>query len=102
MEKNLIPNVEAEEQTKEPVNGFNAYMEIYGEEELIAKVFGFFVGNPYELSDKSIAEIKTFLLIKSGLPRSEITHTVFEIIPDKHNSYIIDYFCDSDDEEENE
>ena len=99
---NLTPNVETEEQTKETVNGFNAYMEIYGDNELITKVCGLFDGNPEKLTDKDIYDIKTFLLIQSGIPRSDIGHTVFEILADDDNSHIIDYYGEDDDEEGDE
>lgn len=98
--KENLNNVENVEETKEAVKGFNAYMEIYGEDELIAKVCGMFDGDAKKLSDRDIFEIKTFLLIKSGIPRSEIYHTVFEILSDEDNRYLIDYYFEEEDDEE--
>lgn len=96
---NTPGTAEPEAEAQETAKGFNAYMEIYDEGELIVKVCGIFDGDARLLSDKDVYEIKTFLFIKSGISRSEISHSVFEILSDDDNRRIINYYGEDDDEE---
>lgn len=100
MEKNNLPqNLETVEQPNETEKGFNAYMKIYDDYKLITEVCGLFSGDVNYLTDKDIYEIKTFLLVQSGILRSAIGHTVFEILSDEDDRYLFDYYGEDDDEE---
>lgn len=92
------PKVEntAKEETKENVKEFNAYLEIYNDEELITKVFGNFCGDAEKLTEDDLYEIKVFLLIRSGIPRSDISHTVFSILDFDDNEHCIDFLNDEE------
>ena len=74
--------VGAESTEEQEVKGFTAYLEIYGNFKMIAKVFREFEGDAEKLEKDELDDIVIFLENLSGIPETAISHSILKIVPD--------------------
>lgn len=79
-DKKTVETATTEEQQEK---GFTAYLEIYGNFKMIAKVFREFEGDPDELEEEELEDISIYLCNLSGIPETAISHTMLKIVPDE-------------------
>lgn len=78
-DKKTVGTATAEEQEEK---GFTAYLEIYGDFKMLAKVFREFKGDPDKLEETVLDDICTYLKNISGIPDTAISHSILKIVPD--------------------
>lgn len=78
-DKKTVGSATAEEQEEK---GFTAYLEIYGDFKMLAKVFKEFKGDADELEENDLNDISTYLINLSGISETAISHSILKIVPD--------------------
>lgn len=74
--------VGAESTEEQEEKGFTAYLEIYGDFKMLAKVFREFEGDADKLEDDELDDIVIYLVNLSGIPETAISHSILKIVPD--------------------
>ena len=81
-DKKTVETTTTEEQQEK---GFTAYLEIYGDFKMLAKVFKDFEGDPDELEENDLNDISIYLVNISGIPETAISHSILKIVPDEED-----------------
>lgn len=81
-DKKTVETATTEEQQEK---GFTAYLEIYGDFKMLAKVFKDFDGDPDELEENDLNDISNYLVNISGIPETAISHSILKIVPDEED-----------------
>lgn len=81
-DKKTVGTATAEEQEEK---GFTAYLEIYGDFKMLAKVFREFEGDADKLEQDQLDDIVIYLVNLSGIPETAISHSILKIVPDEED-----------------